>query len=281
MILYEIYIVKEDNFTNYSFANDMICKKIEYSTDGLEVIVNKKVLIENKDYSIENRELFFLIPLSIGDKIIIKASISNDVKVITKNSYSNNALFKYYSSNVKFKSNQKYTFTITINKEEHSFAFMSKYNPFYSTIEKIRMDTGDLLNSVTDEQIANVIHSNSKIALEKLEVAIEAGTKESTVLTKIPTYVKDYVRYKTNIDFCYSIYLSMSGKIGSVSKTIGDIKIDTTYKIPYLGDMLSRFKELLSPNQELLNNGVGSSSTAVSFVKAQNTSYPVSTRGVF
>lgn len=280
MILYEIYIIKNDNFTKYSFANDMICKKIEYSTDGIEVIVNNKILIETKDYSIENGELFFLIPLSIGDKIIIKDSISNDVKVITKNSYSNNALFKYYSSNVKFKSNQKYTFTITINKEEHSFAFMSKYDPFYSTIEKIRMDTGDLLNSVSDSQIAKIIHLNSKWALEKLQTSVEAGNNEETVLEKIPAYTKNYVRYKTNIDFCYSIYLSMSGKIGTVSKTIGDIKIDTSYKIPYLGDMLSRFKELLGPSQELLNNGA-SASTAVSFVKAQNTTYPVSTRGVF
>lgn len=281
MVIYEIYIVKEENFTRYRFVNDMICKKINNSKGEFEITVNNKSLIENNDYFIEGRELFLSIPLLVGDKIIIKDSISNDVKVITKNSYSNNALFKYYSSNTKFKNNQKYTFALAFNKDKHSFSFMSKYDPFYSPIDKIRMDTGDLLNSVSDSHIAKIIHNNSKIALEKLEVAIEAGNKESTVLTKIPTYVKDYVRYKTNIDFCYSIYLSMSGKIGTVSKTIGDIKIDTTYKIPYLGDMLSRFKELLAPNQDLLNSGAVSTSTVASFVKAQNTTYPVSNRGVF
>ena len=275
MVVHEVYIVKEDDFTRYSLANDMICV-----VNDLEVLVNNKSLVKDKDYSIYDRELFFLIPLVSGDKIIIKDSISNDVKIVTKNSYSKNALFKYYSSETKFKSNQKYTFTLAVNGDEYTSVFMSKYDPFYSTIDKVRMDTGDLLNSVTDLQIARIIHLNSKIALEKLEAAVEAGNSENTVSEKIPMYAKNYARYKTNIDFCYSIYLSMAGKIGTVSKTIGDIKIDTAYKIPYLGDMLSRFKELLAPNQDLLNNGA-SSSMAVSFVKGQSTTYPVSNRGVF
>lgn len=275
MVVHEVYIVKEDNFTRYSLANDMLCRGNE-----LEVLVNNKSLIKDKDYSIDDRELFFLIPLISGDKIIIKDSISNDVKIVTKNSYSKNALFKYYSSETKFKSNQKYAFTLVVDGEEYTSTFMSKYDPFYSSIDKVRMDTGDLLVNVTDYQIAKIIHLNSKWALEKLETSVEAGNNEDTVLEKIPTYAKNYARYKTSIDFCYSIYLSMSGKIGTVSKTIGDIKIDTTYKIPYLGDMLSRFKELLAPNQDLLNNEA-SSSMAVSFVKGQSTTYPVSNRGVF
>lgn len=286
--LYEIYIVKEENFINYKLINNKLednpnevfiigKSKIGIGTIGGKtkesISVNRNQLQKGLDYTISEGILNFVNPLEVGDKIIIKASILDNVKIVTKNSYSKDALFKVFSSDIKFKSNNRYNFILNINSEDFSSSFSTKYDPFYCNVKTIRTDTGDLLNNVTDEQIAKVIYNNSKEALERLETLDEMPEKT-------PTYAKNYVRYKTDIDFCYSIYLSMSGKIGSFSKTIGDIKIDTTYKIPYLGDMLSRFKELLAPNQDILNNGL-SGSASVSFVRAQKTQYPVSNRGVF
>lgn len=270
--LHEIYIVKTEDYNNYKIVNEILIDKDNLSK--AIVSVNDKILLFGVDYTINENELIFSEPLCIYDKIIIKDSILNNVKLITKNSYSKNALFKYYSSNVKFKFNQVYEFVISLNNKDYTNKFNSKHNPFYTTIENIRIDTGDLLANVSDNQIANVIYMNSKEALEKIE------ENEIDISQKIPTYVKNYVRYKTDIDFCYAIYLSISGKYGSYSKKIGDIQIDNTFKLPYLQEMIGRFKELLKPNEELLSSNAGAG-TVASFVKAQSSDYPVSNRGVF
>ena len=164
--LYEVYIVKEDNFINYKIVNDKIVQQdmccdgshiTNPNKEGISVYVNGEELAVNYDYTMFNGELNFSNPLSVGDKIIVKASILNNVKLITKNSYSRNALFKYYSSNAKLKSSQAYDFVLNINGEEFTSKFLSKYDPFYTTIEKIRIDTGDLLINVPDYQIAKII----------------------------------------------------------------------------------------------------------------------------
>lgn len=286
--LYEVYIVKEDNLINYKIVNEMIvsqnicCDGIHSTNpikEGIVVSVNGEILTLNCDYTMFNGELNFSNPLSVGDKIIIKASILNNVKLITKNSYSKNALFKYYSSNAKLKSNQIYDFVLNVNGEEHTSKFLSKYDPFYTTIEKIRIDTGDLLINVPDSQIAKVIYLNSKEAYDKLLEAASSDDGEETSITTIPTYAKNYVRYKTDIDFCFAIYLSISGKYGTQTKKVGDIQIENTVKLPYIDNMISRFKELLKPNEEAFG-GISKTTTAT-FVKAESSSYPVDRTAVF
>lgn len=268
--LHEIYIVKNEDFTAYEIISPI--ELIEVYNNVL-VFINNNELNVDIDYTLSDGVLYFTNHLAVGDKIIIKASILDNVKLITKNSYSKDSLFKVFSSNIKFKSNHKYDFTLSVGDEIFSSSFLTKFDPFYTTVKIIRTDTGDLLNGVSDEQISRVIYSNSKYVLEKLELLDEMPEK-------LPTYAKNYARYKTDIDFCYSIYLSMSGRIGSFSKKIGDIQIDTTYKLPYLSDMLSRFKELLLPNQDLVNNGSGLSAST-SFIRAKGSEYPVTNRGVF
>lgn len=281
MNICEIYIVKEDNFSVYEINNTFgigfkkataskadRTKRESELAPGIIVLVNDIELNMGDDYIIEDDTLKFSNPLNTGDKITIKDSILNSVKVVTKNSYDKNSMYKLYSSKAKFRFNHNYKMIIGIGDTFHEMSFMTKYDPFYATVSKVRLDTGDLLENATDEQIARVIYSNSKETLEILGDDVET----------IPTYAKNYVRYKTNIDLCYSLYLSMTGKGGSYSKKIGDISIDGSTKLPYLSDMLSRFRELLKPNEDLLNS---ESAKVVSFVKGNSTEYPVSSRGVF
>ena len=285
----EVYIVKEDYFTTYKIKNEVLANQNwhcngfyspTHNTIGLKVYVNDNELVPNCDYTIFDGELNFLNPISLCDKIIIKDSILDSVKLFSKNSYSKKSLFKYYSSDVKLKNNQIYKFTLTVKDEEHNIEFLSKYDPLYTTVDKIRLDTGDLLNNVTDAQIAKVIYLNSKETLEKIETSIENGSLDESVKDKIPTFVKNYVRYKTDIDFCYAIYLSISGKYGSHSKKVGDISIENTVKLPYINEMIGRFKELLKPNEEAFKSS--SAIISASFVKAGNSnSYPVDRTVVF
>lgn len=277
MKIYEVYIVKKETDT-YEVKN-IQGRGFRLNTPSplddevsLQVYVNDYLLKHNIDYAIDGYTLKFANQLYEGDKITIVDSILNNVKLVSKSSYDKNAFQKLFSSYQKFKFNHRYLFNLIIKDEKYTIDFNTKYNPFYTTVDKIRLDTGTLLENVIDERIAHAIYLNSKDTFELL------GGENFDAQSKIPAYAKNYVRYKTDIDLCYAIYLSISGKIGSFSKKIGDIQIDQSIKLPYLEDLLSRFKELLKPNEDLLN---GALAVASPFVKAQKMTYPVSNRGVF
>lgn len=293
----EVYIVKKDGFNTFELKNR---KGIGFSNlnrpipinddeevvdgDEYEIItpiipdddeehnfvvkLNGKELEYINDYNVINYKIIFNNPLMEGDKIEIYDSILNSVKVVTKNSYNRNALFKIFSSNINFKYNHTYEFALPVQGKLFSTEFETEHDPFYTTVKKIRLDTGDLLNKVSDNQIAALIYQYSK------EVQDILGDDADS----IPVYASNVVRYKTDIDLCWAIYLSISGKYGVKSKKVGTIEIEKNTKVPYIETMIKRFKELLAPNEELLN---GDKDTVLSFVKAKSTEYTVPNRGVF
>lgn len=285
MKIFESYIVKENDFSAYQMKTTMgtgfnALEKPEPLNDGyidpefsfdqanhFVLKVNDKKLDNLVDFIVRGDTIIFSNPLEEGDKITIEDSILDNVKIVTKNSYSRNAVFKIFSSLQKFKKNHTYNWSVNIKGVKYESKFATSFDPYYTTIKKIRLDTGTLLESVSDEIIAGFIYQNSKEAYEIIGDVDE-----------IQPYVRNYVRYKTDIDLCYAIYLSISGKYGSQSKSIGNVEISKTIKLPYIDNMIARFKELLKPNEDLLN---GDSNSVLSFVKAGDTQYPVSGRGVF
>lgn len=256
----EIYIVKKDEFNSYT-------PKILHEEFTIEV--NSFPLIEEEHYIIEDGSIIFNENLSIGDKIVLSSSILDSTKVITKNRYSQNCLLKMYTSDYKFKFNHTYNFSLILNETEYTSKFITKHDPCYSNVKTIRIDMGEIVNSVNDTVINLLIYKNSKAVLER--VTIEDDT--------IPTYIKNYVRYTTCLDLCQTVYLSITGKYGSRSKQIDGIKIDTEIKLPYVKEMMARFKELLLPIEDLINGE--DTVLATGFVKAGSTEYPVSTRSSF
>jgi hypothetical protein len=242
------------------------------------VLKNGKELKNFDDYYIDaNLDMLLVKPLKIGDKLEIHDVAVGDNWVVTsKNSYNPNALVKLFSSDQKLKYNQEYTFKIGIHDDgqEKIFteSFLSQYDPFYSNVKNIRLDTGDLLEGATDAQISKLIYKWSKDAY-----AILDNDNRLDDIKKYK-YTQNYVRYKTDIDLCYAIYCSISGKYGVIEKDIGNIKIHREVKLPLIEAMIKRFRELLLPNEEQL---VGSTNSIATFVKAGNTAYTVPNRGVF
>lgn len=263
MKVIDVYIVKIKDYIKYTLVNPLGLK-----ADSFTVSVNDYELTNGNEYKNENNVLTFTNPLEIGDKIQINYSISDTVKIVTRNAYDKNSLYKIFSSNSKLKFNHAYNFSLNINGEAFNSKFYSKHDPFYTTIKKIRMDTGDLLDHATDYQISQLIYLHSKEAQDTLGDSI----------SDIPVYATNVVRYQTDIDLCWQIYLSISGKYGVFKKKIGTIEVDQEVKLPMIDTMIKRFKELLKPNEELLN---GDKKTASSFVRAGNTTYTVANRGVF
>lgn len=300
MKMVEVYVVKENDFKEYVLKNTLGVgfNNIEKPTppildagNGITTIpdpnladnfilkVNGKVLTNLMDFTASDTSIIFNEPLEIGDKITIEDSISDNVtKVATKNSYSKTALFKLFSNLIKLKYNHIYNFTLPIydreNNKEVNFStqFYSKHDPYYTTVKKIRLDTGDLLVNATDAQISKLIYLNSKDVNDILTNG-DGGTPDEVTVA-----ATNVVRYRTDIDLCWAMYLSASGKYGVISKKIGNIEIEKNIKVPYIEIMIKHFKELLATNEDLLNGG---DTTPVSFVKANATSYTVSNRGVF
>lgn len=260
MEIYEIYIVKEEDFTEFT-PNILM--------DGVTVKVNDTDLDITKDeFSIEDYKIIFNNPLTIGDKVTVTNSILNNTKVVTKSSYDKNALIRMFSSDMKFKYNHEYDFNLVTEDKTYDYKFTTKYDPLLSNVKTIRADTGGLLDSTSDEMIALFIYKNSKDAMEMLGDGVD----------EIPTYAKHYVRYLTDLDLCQAFYTNISGMYGEKKKSIGDIEITTAVKLPYIKDMMLRFKELLKPLEDLM---AGDASCVASFVKGNKTTYPVPDRGVF
>lgn len=294
MVTIEIYIAKVNGFSEYKIKNVIgtglasISKVLDFTpsslssavsgaTNGLSILVNGVELKNNIDYYIDvNNNMLLVNPLNVGDKLEIHDTISGEHPIVTKNSYNPNALVKLFSADQKFKYNQEYSFSLSIEDEGEvktfTQTFQSQYDPYYSNIKNIRLDTGDLLDGVTDAQIAKLVYKWSKDAYTILD--------DDNRLEEITTYkyVQNYVRYKADIDLCYAIYVTISGKYGTIIKEIGNVKVQREIKLPYIEQMIARFRELLKPNEELL---LGDDSMVVSFVKGSATEYPVSDRGVF
>ena len=214
--------------------------------------------------------------LNPGDVLRLEYK-SNFEKVVTKNPYAKNSLYKMFGSKPRLKFNHTYDMVVDIKHQEIKSSIQVKYNPFYCTVKRIRQDTGTLLDNVSDEIISSIIYDNSKLAVEKLGGEEEVANN-SEFEKGAPGYVKNFVRYKTDLDLCYSIYLSKSGNAGTYSKKLGDLDVSNEIKLPYLKDMLSRFKELLKPNEELFNKD---GDHVHAFVKAKKTSYPITQRRLF
>lgn len=236
-----------------------------------------------EDYvEVDNLTIQFNYELSEIDEVIITSSYSSNnmsVEVVSNNNHNPNSLYKKYSTLIKLKNNSKYTVNISLNNQNINWSFTSKYSPLFCSIEKIRLDTGDLLNGATDEQIYYMLYANSKEVTElvRVKTGITGGVVGNYATTIDPTtYTKAWVRYKTDLDLVNSIYLSLSGVSGTTTKKIGPIDVERNVTMPSLKDMLARFKDLFKLQDEYIRN---TTLPVQPFVKAKGTTY--SGRGVF
>lgn len=208
--------------------------------------------------------------LNIGDILSVHFEV-NESKIFTRRATVRNELLSLYSINQKLKNNASYKFLLNMydgTTFEHNFKSM--YSPYYAKIQTVRDDVGDLFENINDDVIARFIFDNSLLAEQiitedRLDEVIGDGTD-------IPLYVRNYVRYKTDLDLIYAVFLAKSGKVGKFEKTLGSLTVTNEYKLADIADLLDRFQRLLKPNEDALNPGVD---TPLGFRKAGNNEYTV------
>lgn len=174
------------------------------------------------------------------------------------------SMFYRYGTVQTLMPNQKYTLSLTMSGEKKEFTFTSLYDPFYSTGKLIRMDLPNILEDVDDDRLNFIIWQNSKLVEDLYE-------DELTDPDKKP-YIKGWVRYKTEIDLINSIYIDIASRAGSSQKTLGNMQVSESVKIPYLDEMIKLINKKFHAEEVKLS---GRRSVGLAIRKADSTSYPI------
>lgn len=202
----------------------------------LMVYLNGMVAVLGEDYDeTDNTTITFRFQLSSQDVVITQHLVYYDdkaVKVITDDKQS---LFHRYGLEDRLKKNQKYTVTFNYGPQEMSFSFYTRMEPLYSTVETIRGDLGVFISTITDFQIMYLIHENSKIAEQEFATELEDNNGEPTFA------MRQWVRYRTELDLVLQLYMHQMGRSGSDHMILGQLEIERRSN---LGDYEPLMKEL-------------------------------------
>lgn len=245
-------------------------------TQALFVYLNGAVQLPDLDF-IEKDEntIEMLTECCDGDYVLVShlKQLPHNIKIGTGDIVGSKAtsLFKRYSGEQRLLNNQTYTLTLHILDKDYEFSFNSTYTPFYSSTKVIREDLRDVLSDVDDSTIEFHIWQNSKGIAEEITTYLDNDGKPLTA-------AKNWVRYKTELDLIDSIYMNIATNLGSVEKSLGEMKISKSINLPYLSDLQKNLKLKLGRQESILT---GVKSLGVAVVKAGGTAYPITQRRSF
>lgn len=240
-------------------ANDMQQSfKVDkpFNTDTISVFLNGKLmeLGTDADYVAipDTGRIAFNTPLLEGDKVSIVTTAQDgnlSLDVVSRNgSTRRKGLFQKYGDVAKLKYNNEYEANFVICGKVVNWKFETKRTPFFANVKDIFMDIGEFIEGYTEKQVSDVIYSNSVQVVELIDDLMNKDIQNVSYTVIDDTYdssyraVKNWVKYKTEIDLIYSRYFGISLNYGSIKKEIGDIKVEKSTKLPYLDNLLSRLK---------------------------------------
>lgn len=204
-----------------------------------------------------------------NDVIVIVPTIDPNIRISDVNGdivgNTEGSLFYRYGDKQYLLPNQNYTLKIVMDGKEKTFSFTSQYAPFYSTSKIIRMDLLEVLDEVGDDVINFTVWQNSKLVEELHASAIKDKLKIKNV--------KAWVRFKTELDLINSIYINIATRAGSHQRTLGNMQVSKSIKIPYLDELLKMINRKLDAEEVKLS---GVKAVGRSMRKANRTDYPIS-----
>ena len=231
-----------------------------FINDTISVFVNGilQTLGEDKDYLTvqDTGKVIFNNPLTEGDIVSVISTIASrkiNLEIVSSGKADKpNALYKKYGTVRRFKPNNVYDVQICIDKEMISWNFVSHLNPLFVSSKKIWEDIGECIEGFTERYINSMIYRNSVEVIELIddlanqEEAIENVTYEQDEYGEYTTTyraVKNWVKSKTEIELVMARYYGISYRYGSVKKSVGDLEIEKSTKLPYIDDLLDRLKK--------------------------------------
>lgn len=233
---------------------------------------------EDKDYITvqDTGRVIFNNPLTAGDTVAMISTVATNritLEVVSPGrSDKPTALYKKYGTAQRWKENNKYTVSLMIDKAPVTWAFISHINPMFTTNRKIWEDIGEFIEGFTEEYITSKIFQNSLDVIDLIdELANQDDPVENVTYSKDSETgdyiadnkaIKNWVRYKTEIDLIYARYYGISYRYGSVRKEVGDISIEKNTKLPYIDQLLGRLKDLFDEADKVIR-GLNTVASAV------------------
>jgi hypothetical protein len=195
--------------------------------------------------------------------------------VISNNSSNGSVLYPKYTSGTKLYKNQQFSVNLKLKDKDIKWKFGSQLSLFYSTIDKVRMDCGGLIDGVfNDYTIATLIYLNSKECKAVYDIAMSGA---ATTSTQVSIYLKNWTRYKTDVDLLTEMWLHMVGRVGTFNKKVGlDISITEQTSLPRLEELLREYKAKLKEADIMIRNvsfAVKSATRAGSKTYTERTSF--------
>lgn len=259
--------------------------KIEkpFINDTISVFVNGilQTLGEQEDYLTvqDTGKVIFNEPLNEGDIVSVISNIASqriNLEIVSPGRADKpNALYKKYGTVKRLKENNKYEVHICLDKEIYKWNFVTKLNPLLVSSKKIWEDIGEFIEGFTEEYINSMLYRNSVEVIELIDelanadeaienVTYEKDSDGNYIATS--RAIKNWVKYKTEIDLIMARYYGISYRYGSVRKEVGDISIEKSTKLPYIDNILSRLKDQF----EEADNTIRGINIVASGVKAIN-----------
>lgn len=247
---------------NYTASEGQQVFNVEkpFINDTISVFVNGdlQILGEDKDYLTvqDTGKVIFHNPLNEGDIVSVITNVASrkvNLEIVSSGKADKpNALYKKYGTVQRLKQNNKYEVQMCIDKDIIKWHFVSKLNPLFVSSKKIWEDIGEFIEGFTEEYINSKLYENSVAVVELIdELANQDDAVENvTVETDgdgnyTTTYraVKNWVRYKTEIELVMARYYGISYRYGSIRKEVGDISIEKSTKLPYIDNLLGRLQD--------------------------------------
>ena len=247
---------------NYVASNEQQVFNIEkpFVNDTISVFVNGvlQVLGEDKDYLTvqDTGKVIFNEPLSEGDIVSVISTVASNkinLEIISSGKADKpNALYKKYGTVKRLKPNNVYEVHLCLDKDIVKWNFVSHLNPLFVSSKKIWEDIGEFIEGFTERYINSMLYRNSVEVIELIdelanqEEAVENVTyeiNEDGDYTTAYRAIKNWVKFKTEIELVMARYYGISYRYGSIRKEIGDISIEKSTKLPYIDNLLDRLKD--------------------------------------
>ena len=247
---------------NYVASNEQQVFSIEkpFVNDTISVFVNGvlQVLGEDKDYLTvqDTGKVIFNKPLSEGDIVSVISTVASNkinLEIISSGKADKpNALYKKYGTVKRLKPNNVYEVHLCLDKDIIKWNFVSHLNPLFVSSKKIWEDIGEFIEGFTERYINSMIYRNS---IEVIELIDELANQEEAVenvtyeidedgnYTTTYRAIKNWVKFKTEIELVMARYYGISYRYGSIRKEVGDISIEKSTKSPYIDHLLDRLKD--------------------------------------
>ena len=241
-----------------------------FINDTISVFVNGLLqsLGEDKDYLTvqDTGKVIFNTPLAQGDIVSVVSTIASNrinLEIISSGRADKpTALYRKFGTVKRLMPNNKYEIQFCIRKEIFKWNFISKLNPLFTSSKKIWEDIGEFIEGFTEEYINSMIYRNSVAVIELIDELAQQDEAIENVTYEIDNdgnyttnyrAVKNWVRFKTEIDLIYARYYGISYRYGSIKKQVGDIAIEKDVKLPLLDELLRRLEDQFEEADKTIN----------------------------